>query len=106
MNENTHRDLAAWLAERGVRTIYQGTGGNNEIVIVDAPTLPVILAYTPGGDESWGGSAYPRRADGNVYLAFWENEGEPNFDGQEPDEDAPVEVVGRWILNQIATYPV
>jgi hypothetical protein len=104
MNETTHQDVARWLTEHGVTTIYAGTGGNNEVVVVDAPALPVILAYTPMGDESWSGYAYPRRADGDAYLAFWEGEGTFNGDGQEPDEDAPVEVVGAWILNQIATY--
>jgi hypothetical protein len=102
--ERAHRELARWLCERGVKAIYQSTGGNNEIVVVDAPSVPAILAYTPGGDETWGSWAYPRRQDGDAYEAFWGHDGVPNMDGNEPDEDAPVEAVGRYVLNQIATF--
>lgn len=105
MDYGTHDQVANWLYARGVKAACYGTGGNNEIVIVDAPSVPTILAFTPGGDESWQGFEYPRRADGDAYMAFWDDDGEELAHDGWPDEDASPEVVGRWILAVIANYP-
>lgn len=101
--DTAHRIVADWLNEHGTTAQYQGTGGNNEIVIVDVPQHNIVMGFTSGDGGEWDGTAYPRREDGDIYLSFWENDGLDLFLNG-PDEDASPEVVGSWILDQIAVY--
>jgi hypothetical protein len=81
------------------------TGGGVLALLVDAPALPAVLAFS-NDDATWALGVYPRLQGKDATASFWEGDESSISDHDMPlVEDAPAEVVAAWILALVRRYP-